>query len=460
VRHPNIVFVLTDDLSWNLVRYIPAVRQMQRKGVTFSNYFVTDSLCCPSRSSIFTGRYPHDTGIFSNQSPDGGFQLFHDRGEESSTFATALQAVGYRTAMMGKYLNDYRPADTQGGTLPYVPPGWNEWDVADNGYPEFDYVLNRNHVLASYGNLPRDYLTDVIGARGRSFIRHAVGARRPFMLELATFAPHQPFTPAPRDAGRFPDLGAPHTPAFDQANLNAPTWLAGHPPLTFAQRVTLNRQFRRRAQSVQAVNHMIRRIQATLNQVGVAKNTIIVFSSDNGLHMGEHRLLAGKLTAFDTDIRVPLIVTGPGIPAGRTVNRLTENIDLAPTFTALANTQAPTGSEGLSLTPLLSGQKISGLQWRSEALIEHHGRDTSPADPDRPPEGSGNPTSYEAIRTPSAVYVEYTDGESEYYNLKRDPFELDNTATALTPDRRSRLHAKLLALKNCHNFSSCRKAGH
>src|SRR5215204_1689208 len=101
---PNVVFVLTDDLAWNLVRYMPHVRSMRRRGVTFTRYFLTDSLCCPSRASIFTGRFPHNTKIFTNVAPDGGFQAFHDRGEERSTFATALRGRGYATAMMGKYL--------------------------------------------------------------------------------------------------------------------------------------------------------------------------------------------------------------------------------------------------------------------------------------------------------------------------------------------------------------------
>jgi len=108
-RRPNIVFVLTDDLATNLVQYMPQVLRMQREGVTFSNYFVTDSLCCPSRASIFTGRFPHETGIFRNQGPDGGFVAFRDRGYEQATFATALSAAGYRTAMLGKYLNGYLP---------------------------------------------------------------------------------------------------------------------------------------------------------------------------------------------------------------------------------------------------------------------------------------------------------------------------------------------------------------
>src|SRR3954466_12681713 len=120
VQRPNIVFVLTDDLSWNLVRFMPNVLAMQREGMTFSNYFVTDSLCCPSRASIFTGRYPHNHGVLTNTAPWGGFAAFR-RGAESSTFATELQGAGFRTAMMGKYLNGYHPVDH------YVPPGWSNW---------------------------------------------------------------------------------------------------------------------------------------------------------------------------------------------------------------------------------------------------------------------------------------------------------------------------------------------
>jgi N-acetylglucosamine-6-sulfatase len=139
---PNIVFVLTDDLAWNLIQYLPQVQQLRADGVTFTNYTVTDSLCCPSRSSILTGKFPHDTGVFTNGGTDGGFAVFKNRGNENSTFATALQSKGYATAFMGKYLNGYLPADTQGGAQPYVPPGWSEWDVAGNGYPEYNYSLN------------------------------------------------------------------------------------------------------------------------------------------------------------------------------------------------------------------------------------------------------------------------------------------------------------------------------
>jgi hypothetical protein len=180
-KRPNIVFVLTDDLAVNLVQYLPHVLQMQKDGVTFVNYFVTDSLCCPSRSSIFTGRFPHDTGIFRNIGNDGGFLAFHARHHERSTFAAALQAVGYRTAMLGKYLNGYQPKR-------HPPePGWALWAVAGNGYPGFNYDLNQDGKVVHYGNRPVDYMTDVLSGIGTEFIAHSAGT--PFMIEVATFAP-------------------------------------------------------------------------------------------------------------------------------------------------------------------------------------------------------------------------------------------------------------------------------
>src|SRR6202035_1685602 len=160
---PNIVFVLTDDLSLDLLRYMPHVLAMEHNGLTFKNYFVSDSLCCPSRASIFTGNYPHDTHVFSNSGPHGGFRVFYNRGEENHTFNLALQKAGYLTGMMGKYLNGYLQLGAHkkdGGAAnvapSYVPPGWNAWDVAGWGYPEFNYQLNGNGSVYQFGNQPKD----------------------------------------------------------------------------------------------------------------------------------------------------------------------------------------------------------------------------------------------------------------------------------------------------------------
>jgi N-acetylglucosamine-6-sulfatase len=457
-NRPNIVFVLTDDLSSNLLRFMPHVLQMQRQGVTFKDYFVSDSLCCPSRASTFTGNFPHDTGIYSNTGKHGGFDQFYARGEAQRTFAVALERAGYRTAMMGKYLNGYMGQKGMPAVAPatYVAPGWTRWDVAGWGYPEFDYALNQNGRLHSYGDRPSDYLTDVLSRDAVSFINNSTAARKPFFLEVATFAPHSPFVPAPRNSGDFPGLTAPEPASFNQLPVNAPAWLANHPRLGPGDIATINRDFRKRAQSVEAVDDMIGQIEATLAADHVQGNTYVVFSSDNGLHMGEYRLMPGKMTAFDTDIRVPLIVDGPGVAAGSSSTAMAENIDLAKTFTAIGGTTLP--SDGHSLLGLLHGVATTG--WRNAILVEHQGPVRRRTDPDFQLPVSGNPPSYEAMRTHDFLYVEYKDGEREYYDLRSDPFELDNLAPYLSAGELAELHAELLAMEHCHNGAACWAAMH
>ncbi len=455
-ERPNIVFVLTDDLSANLVRYMPHVLGMERRGATFANYFVSDSLCCPSRASILTGRFPHDTRVFDNSPPEGGYSVFHERGEESQTFAVALQRRGYRTALMGKYLNGYKPGAREGGEGPYVPPGWSEWDVAGDGYPEYGYRMNSNGRVRAYGYRPSEYLTDVLARKGLSFIDRSAAQRRPFMLELATFAPHAPYTPAPRDYGTLPGVGAPRTPAFNTVGANEPAWLRSFAPLGPFQIATIDAKFRKRAEAVQAVDRMIGQIEAHLLADGVARNTYIVFSSDNGLHMGEHRLRPGKLTAFDTDIHVPLVIAGPGVGHARTLDQMTENVDLCPSFEQLAGAPVAPSVDGHSLVALLH-DKPAG-EWRKEILVEHHGRVYDHGDPDLPSRGSGNPPSYEALRSSSALYVEYATGEREYYDLRRDPFELDNLAGGFSRAHLRRLHRTLAGIERCHGRRACWRA--
>jgi N-acetylglucosamine-6-sulfatase len=436
----NIVMILTDDLATNLVQYMPHVQALEKQGTTFANYTVTDSLCCPSRSSIFSGRFPHDTGVYTNGGSDGGFQTFKSRGEESSTFATDLQHAGYRTAMMGKYLNGYQPKDK------YVPPGWNEWDVAGNGYPEYNYNLLENGRIQHYGH---DYLTDVVSAKASSFITGSAAAGKPFLVEVATFAPHAPYTPDDPDKDKFPGLRAPRTAAFDQLPSDPPPWLAGRAPLTSAEQTAIDTAFRKRVQAVQAVDRMIGSLEDTLDKAGVADHTVVVFTSDNGYHMGEHRLNPGKQTAFDTDIHVPLVMAGPGVTKGTTISQPAENIDLRPTYDAVAGASTPANVDGRSLVPLLGGHPPA--TWRTAALIEHHGPDNDPTDPDHPAPNSGNPTSYEAIRTVEYTYVEYTDGTKEYYDHRADPDQLHNTAKQLPASRLTALHQTLLGLEACHH---------
>jgi N-acetylglucosamine-6-sulfatase len=456
-RHPNIVFILTDDLSMDLLPYMPQVQQLQSDGMTFNNYFVSDSLCCPSRSSIFTGEFPHDSGVFTNAGPFGGLTAFYNHDDEDRTFNIALHDAGYRTAMMGKYINGYLQGPKRSPIASTaVPPGWSEWDVAGFGYREFDYKLNIDGTVHFFGHAPRDYLTDVIARRGVRFIDHSAAMGKPFFLELASFAPHTPYVPAPRDAHLFPGLTAPRPPSFDVLPSNPPSWLAGHAPLTDHQIVKIDRAFRRRVQDVQAVNDMITRVRAALEADGLSRDTYIVFSSDNGLHTGEYRLTPGKLTAFDTDIHVPLVVTGPRVPVGTSSNAMTENVDLAETFAQMGGTTME-ASDGHSLLGLIHGKLPD--DWRNAILVEHHGPKPDPDDPDEQDRSSGNPPSYEAIRTPGFLYVEYLDGQREFYDLRSDPYELDNLAGSLAAADLAALHADLERFKACHG-ASCWTAGH
>ena len=445
---PNFVFVLTDDLAWNLVSHMPHVVGLQRAGTTLSHYYVVDSLCCPSRSAIFTGEYPHDDGVFTNSGQDGGYATYNARGDQSKSFAVALQKSGYQTAMMGKYLNGYQPSDP-------IPPGWNEWDVAGNGYPEFNYTLNQDGKQVHYGHQPDDYLVDVLSGKAGSFIDSSASAHKPFMLEVATFAPHAPYTPAPRYAHAAKTVAYPKTPAYDQLPASPPSWLAQRSPLTTKQQKSILKDYRKRVEADLAVDDLIGHLESVLKAKGVAGNTYIVFSSDNGYHMGEYRLLPGKQTAFDTDIHVPLVVSGPGVPAGRTATQLASNIDLAPTLETLAGVPASSTVDGHSLAGVWHGQNPA--DWRQAILIEHHGPDDTPGDPDAQNQQHADPPSYEAVRTASGLYVKYSNGNQEYYDTATDPYELDNLAAKGIP---ATLPRALSAMENCHTAATCWTAAH
>ncbi|MGW8375973.1 sulfatase [Streptomyces sp. ODS28] len=450
---PNIVYVLTDDLSADLVKYMPHVRQMQKEGTELPNFFATDSLCCPSRSSILTGEYPHNTGVFTNGGDDGGYKAFLKNGNEKECYAPALQKAGYRTGFMGKYLNGYQPEAKKRGS---VPSGWNEWDVAGDAYSEYNYDLNENGRVKHYGNDPEDYLTDVLSRKATSFVDDSARKKKPFMLQMSTFAPHGPATPAPRDKGKFPGLKAPRTPAYDKATENAPEWQRDLTPLNATEKKRMDRTHAKRVRSVQAVDAMIGRLRDQLEKKGLADDTYVMFGSDNGFHMGEHRLRQGKQTAYDTDIRVPMTVTGPGVPAGGRVSEFAENTDLAPTFKDLAGLKPDTEADGQSLAGLLRGQREK--DWRDAVLVEHRHSSVKKGDPDAAPRNTGDPPSYEALRTADALYVEYADGEREFYALDSDPYQLENRADSLTEKQRAALHDRLAAMRKCKGAESCRAA--
>ncbi len=401
---PNIVFILTDDLSWNLItpQITPNIVRLEHQGETFTNYYVADSLCCPSRATILTGLFPHDTKVATNTAPYGGYTKFLSEGLSKRTFAVALQKAKYKTSLLGKYLNAYgdqgdgfflpkgRKDNMTKANTP-VPPGWTDWHVSNGtGYAEFNYYLNDNGVFHFYPYGLGNYGVDVLNHYARQFI--GKNAHSPFLVEGRDIrTPSAVHTCSAQRKGFPPHDGAPD-PSFGAQNVNPPAWLGQRPALTTTQMQHIDASYRERAQATESVDKLLADTEATLAREGIAKNTYIVFSSDNGYHLGQHRILEGKETAFDTDIKVPLIVVGPGVPKGRIVPQVTQNTDLAPTFEQLAGLRPPASVEGASLVPLLHPSTRTP-KWPTVALLEHHG-DTPKNDPDFEGAGTTSPATW------------------------------------------------------------------
>lgn len=475
-KRPNIIFILTDDMASTDLAYMPkTIKLIQKEGATFNQFLINMPLCCPSRTSILRGQYAHNTQITDNQPPGGGFEKVYRLGLEKSTIAVWLQDAGYRTALIGKYLNGY-PAEA---SRTYIPPGWTEWysspgdmNFNDVAYTEFNYTLNENGTLVPYGDAPEDYGTDVYANKAVSFIKRSTEAGQPFFAYIATYAPHNPSTPAPRHANMFLDLSLPRTPSFNEADVSDKSrFFSKNPLLTDADITLLQEKYRLRIQSLQAVDDLVESVVAELQATGQLNNTYIFFSSDNGFHLGEHRLPAGKQTAFEEDIRVPLLVRGPGIQPGQVINQLIGNIDLAPTFAELGRGTVPTFVDGRSVVPLLKGDFI--FSWRNAYLIERGalGNENSfaaeynisqngPLAGDREPPDSIYDSkvggAFIGLRTSNYTYLEFKNGDVELYDLRQDPYELQNIAQTADPKLLAKLHKWLSELETCE-AKSCRK---
>jgi arylsulfatase A-like enzyme len=444
---PNIIFILTDDYASNLVDFMPNLKAMQQEGVTFSHYYVSNSLCCPSRSTIFTGMLPHNTGVETNTKPNGGYEVYMKKGNAQESFCTALQNTGYKTAMMGKFLNGYLPRKHE------PLPGWTDWFVAGAGYRNFDYDINSNGQILHYGNAPGDYLTDVLSIRTDSLVR--AWKDHPFFIEIATFTPHGPFIPAPRHQKLFSDAKAPRTPAFNKpADSTAPGWLRKLQPLGSKQIDRIDNIFRNRLRCVLSIDEMLGNIRKVLKETGAANNTYIFFSSDNGYHLGDYSMLQGKQTPFDIDIRVPLIACGPNVAKGSWQQAIVSNIDLAPTFAALAGAHLASEPDGRDIQHLLR-ENTQKINWRNFAIIEHRRVDYDLNDPDRQEPEDGRLPSYTALRFRNLLYVEYETKEIGCYNVLNDPYELKNIASSLPVETQKKLHSILLAAKSCGGKNGC-----
>jgi len=434
---PNIVFILTDDQRWdttdathspNATPIMPRTRlELADKGVEFSEAFMTTPVCCPSRSSTLAGQYAHRTGVYKNGGNNGGADDFQD----AESVAVWLQNVGYRTSLMGKYLNGYQQLWDDNTEPPYVPPGWTEWrgmkNVAFFNYTMIEPDGMGGYHEVAYGSNAADYSTDVLREKAKTFISTSVALQQPFFLYLAFKAPHLPQIPAPRHEGMFQGITPWRPPSYNEPDVSdKPTWLQNTPQMTPAEQADLDQVRIDQLEMLQAVDEAIGGsttygivgIMEHLRNVGVADNTIVIFFTDNGWHWGEHRTRA-KLKPYEESIRAPMFVYYPKLtPLRRVDSRMALNIDFAPTFTELAGATAPIPQDGESLVRVLDATSAT---WRTDFLTE----------------GWPNNRVWASVREAAWKYVELpvtpgsptTTFELELYDLVNDPYEEVNVAS-------------------------------
>ncbi|MCW2738721.1 MAG: hypothetical protein JWN97_3365 [Nocardioides sp.] len=492
---PNVIVVMLDDFSMDLVQTMRSVQRMRRAGASYPHSFVTDSLCCVSRSSFLTGQYPHQTGVRTNTSNSGasmlgGWPAFDTHGNPERAFNVRLQEAGYTTGFVGKFLNEYEWVP--GRALPPVVPGWSTFNtVFGSAYDGWDFastsvVDQRMQITqhpappASAGAAEKDraYAGTVIGERALDFLRKGEAADAPYFLEVALYAPHnrtQPegyypgdplFPPMFRDregersCGRVAcsNLTVDDLPGFgDDPRDNRPRLANGKRARAWNTAGSLRasvavRDLRDRARMAQSADRLITRILRT-----VGPDTYVVLTSDNGFHLGQVGLGRGKGTPYDSDVRVPLLITGPGVVPGAR-REVTSNIDLAPTFEELAGLPPMPYRSGTSLVPTL---RQSTLVRQSYAFLEHTQQTLTGGDPDAAFSGSelDRIPSYTAVRSRTALLVRLdldprpgrTTWGYEFYPYKRQAYEKRNlVANRQWRDEVALLMARLAAFDACH----------
>jgi N-acetylglucosamine-6-sulfatase len=472
---PNILVVMTDDQAQADVAHMPNVKRLlARRGTTFADAVDSFPLCCPSRATFITGQYAHNHGVGGNFYPFGWYGMKH----RANTLPAWLQGAGYRTALIGKWLNGYGARDAHGE----VPHGFNIWrgllDVS--AYDYHNFVMNQNGKLKSWGDPdfarklvefakievipnpgglagvlaqlqkffgpppytywgaedPKDYSPDVTGQITEQLVRAEGKSKKPFFIWWAPAAPHREDVattlmgrpgrdprPAPRYASESSRYKLPKPPSFNEADISdkASNMQDAAKVMTAEQIQQLQLDYEGRIGSLLAVDDHVKKLIGTLKRTHQLRNTLIVFLSDNGWLQGQHRVTGDKFLPYEESIRIPLIVRGPGVPAGKTIKGQVANIDFAPTLVDAANARAGRKMDGVSLLPTLRDpRKRPDRVIEIEALERLFEGDIPVNAWDRP---------YKGVRTDRYTYVVYKEtGEQELYDRRKDPYQLNNVA--------------------------------
>jgi N-acetylglucosamine-6-sulfatase len=465
---PNVVVVMTDDQRvWDMEAMPQTNRLLADEGTTFENAVATYPLCCPSRSTFLTGQYAHNHGVLGNAAPEGGYSKF----DFANALGVWLQQAGYRTAHVGKQLNEYGAILDPGQAAEEpVPPGYDDWFALrdPSTYSMYNYTVQDNAARRAFGVLPEDYQTDVLANRAIEDIRQWAPEDEPFFVQLATSAVHWEFIdsengprPAPRHEGAYADHELHPRPNYAEEDISDKPSVVHHYDgiIDETKTETIAEYHRTRLEALQAVDEAVARIVEELERAGELDRTLIVFTSDNGYLHGEHGMPSEKVVPYEESIRVPLIVRGPGFPAGETRSQLVGNIDLAPTIAAATGAVPGRVFDGESLVPYAQDPRYRRA--RSLALEADF------------PEVKGQHFAvvpdyhryvnvyYDAIRTKRFKYVHWFRDvrgnpvdEYELYDLKADPYEMDSL-------HESPLHSKIEAklARELRTFKDCVGAG-
>ncbi len=393
---PNVVVVVADDMRTTDWAALPLTRARLREGAFYENFIINNPVCMPARATLFTGQYAHNHGIVPEVGlPDSAcLDEFMARRLDEKGLALALQQSGYVTALVGKFLNGYAPGMPQ-------PAGWTRW-VGRSAMTYFDYVLQVDAERVKFRGRGK-YLTDVLRDYAVEFIRDAP-AERPLYLHLTLSTPHEPHDPAPRHANLHAGAQVERNAAFNEADLSDKPMLSqARALLTPEQIVALDVMHRKRLQMMASLDEAIVRVVDELEGTGRLRNTVIVVLSDNGLLMGEHRVFATKSLPYDGAVRVPMLVWGQGFAKGSRT-QLVSNVDIVPTIVDLAGIRYRE-CDGMSLLDHTAKRDVALIQVSSGVSTQSSGF---------------------GLRSNEFMYFEYGSGDREYYDLQRDPFEVNN----------------------------------
>ncbi|KAJ6164971.1 hypothetical protein N7470_003643 [Penicillium chermesinum] len=449
-KPPNIVFVITDDqdLQLDSVSYTPLIqRHLQEKGVSFRNHFVTTALCCPSRVSLWTGRQAHNTNVTDVHPPYGGYPKFVAQGFNDNFLPVWLQQAGYDTYYTGKLFNAHTVENYHSPPYPYT-----------YSYQNATYQRNQDPPVSYEGQ----HTVDVITEKALGFLEDALTGERPFFVGVAPIAPHSNVDPGalgqsglvmsapiPLDRHRnlFHDVKIPRTPHFNPDEPSSVSWIRDLPKQNQSQIDYNDFFYRSRLQALQGVDELVDALVTRLEESDQLDNTYIIYTSDNGFHIGQHRLPPGKTCGFEEDIRVPLFIRGPGIQAGVEENSVTTHIDLAPTIFQLAGIQPREDFDGTAI-PLTPQSKATRHE---HVTVEYWGKGVAEGTFSQIGEDGSifiaNNT-YKSIRLLSDDYDLYysvwCNNEHELYDLSTDPYQLQNLYPNPTGVSKEKPESKLL----------------